>query len=80
MTKLFYNISPLKHKNKKIIKNSKFKQKTNKEETNKIFFPSHCENHDKVCIQYYNVIYVYIYIYIYIYIYMHIYIYTYVHI
>ena len=67
MTKLFYNISPLKQKNKKIIKNSKFKQKTNKQETNKIFFPSHCENHEnynKVCIQYYNVIYIYICIYI----------------
>ena len=63
MTKLFYNISPLKQKNKKIIKNSKFKQKTNKQETNKIFFPSHCKNYencDKVCIQCDNVTILYI--------------------
>ena len=53
MTRLFYNIFPLKQNNAKIEKLSK---KRNKHETKKVFFPSHCENKKIITKSLYNMI------------------------
>ena len=54
VTQLFYNISPLKQENAKREK-WKIKQKPNKHETNKIFFPSDCANHEKIIKSLYSI-------------------------